>query len=118
MPEAVSFRGNPAVRALAVTSAQRVPAWPELSAIAEFLPGYEAVSWNALAVPARTPAAAIARLNTAMNEAIAAEPVREAFRRIGAEPAEPNTPAQFAAFARVEAQKWVPLVRSLNIAPE
>lgn len=118
LPEAEPVKGNPAIRALAVTGTQRNPQWPEVPTVAETLPGYEAVNAFGLAVPARTPPEIIARMNEALNDALRTESVRDSFLRVGADPAVPNSPEEFGAFLRQRGEIWSALVRRLRLVAE
>ena len=104
------------VRALAVTSKQRVAALPELPTVHESgVPGYEYIGWYGLLAPAATPAAIIARLNTEANKFIK---TREFSERIAADGAEPTggTPEAFAALIRTEIAKWAAVVKHAGLA--
>ena len=70
------------------------------------------------AAPARTPPEVVARLNAALNEALADERVRAAYAKVGADVAPANTPAEFSAMARAEGARWSPLIRRLNLVAE
>jgi tripartite-type tricarboxylate transporter receptor subunit TctC len=72
------------IRALGVTSPQRSPSAPDIPAIAETLPGFDAVAWFGLHAPAATPEAALAALNRAANTALARDDVRSRFSESGA----------------------------------
>ncbi len=99
------------LRALAVTTPGRAPLLPEVPTVSESgWPGYAASSWMALSAPARTPEAAVVRLNAAMNAALADGPVRQGMLALGAEPVG-GTPADLDAFIRAELAKWAAVVR-------
>ncbi|MBX9698413.1 MAG: tripartite tricarboxylate transporter substrate binding protein [Acetobacteraceae bacterium] len=99
------------LRALAVTTPARAPLLPETPTVAESgHPGFAAASWMALSAPARTPEAAIARLNAALNAALADPQVRQGMQGFGAQ-AVGGTPADLDAFIRVEMAKWAAVVR-------
>ncbi len=102
------------VRALAVTSLQRSPLAPGLPAVAEVVPGYEAVTWFGLYGPRGLPPALAARLNEVVNGVLAEPEVRERLARMGAEP----TGGSAAAFARrvqAETLKWARLAAERGI---
>ncbi len=106
------------LRALGVTSAQRLSIAPELPAIAEAgLPGYESVNWFGLLAPAKTPPEIITRLHKEAVPVLRAPNIKE---RLAAEAGEPvgNTPAEFAAFIKSETVKWAGVVKAAGIAPE
>jgi tripartite-type tricarboxylate transporter receptor subunit TctC len=101
------------VRALAVTSAQRNPKLPDVPTMREAgVEGYEAVSWAGLVVPAGTPAAVVAELNRALQEAQRAPAFTSYVAERGGT-VEGSTPAAFKAFATAERNKWGALVRSI-----
>ena len=106
------------VRALAVTSAARSSAVPDVPTIAESaLPGYEAVQWYGVVAPAKTPADIIARLHADMVYVLKLSEVKDKFTRDGADPVG-NTPDEFARFIRAELEKWSKVGRDAGIKPE
>lgn len=98
------------LRAIAVTSAQRSPAAPDLATVAESLPGFEAIAWNGLLAPTGTPPAVIAKLSAELRTAMAAPEVRERFEAQGFAAAW-ATPEAFAGFMRAEIAKWAKVVQ-------
>ena len=111
MPSAISHVKAGKLRPLAVTTAQRSPALPDVPTVAEAgVPGYEATSWFGLLAPAKTPAPVVARLNTSILKALADPDVKKKLLEQGAEPAG-ETPAQFAAFIASETVKWGKIVK-------
>lgn len=111
MPSAISHVKAGKLRPLAVTTAQRSPALPDVPTIAEAgVPGYEATSWFGLLAPAKTPAPVVARLNASILKALADPDVKKKLLEQGAEPAG-ETPAQFAAFIASETVKWGKIVK-------
>ena len=103
------------LRALAVTSAQRSPAFPDLPTIAEAgVPGYAAESWYGLYAPAGTPADAVARLNASVATAIRAGTFKKLETREGLTFA-PGTPEDFDRCVRGEAARWHDLVTAAHI---
>lgn len=101
---------------LAYAGRKRSPMIPQVPTFAERgLRDYEAYTWNCLMAPARTPDAAIARLNKALNEALATPAFEERLAQMGSEILGPSTPAQTDAFGRKERERWVPFVRSLKL---
>ncbi|HTS21999.1 MAG TPA: tripartite tricarboxylate transporter substrate binding protein [Casimicrobiaceae bacterium] len=100
------------LRAIAVTSAQRAPALPDVPTIAESgLPGYEASAWFGLVAPAGTPPAVIARINAAVNDWLHTPQAAEKLLAQGAV-ADGGTPEQFAAHIRAETDKWAKVVKA------
>ena len=103
------------LRALAVTSATRSAAAPELPTLAESgLPGYEISSWFGLFAPANTPAPVIERLYRETAKALQSPEVRERFAREGAEPVG-SSPADFTGYVRAEYAKYTRIVRDSGI---
>ena len=97
LPAALPIVKTGKVRALAVTSRQRTPLAPELEAIAESVPGYEAIGWYGLVAPARTPQHIVARLNAEIIRALKTPQVIEKIRTLGADPIGAS-PREFSAF--------------------
>ena len=112
MLSAMPFVRAGKLKALAVTSAQRSPAAPDLPTVAESgLPGYEVVAWNGLLAPAGTPKAVIDRLSEELAKAMSVATVREKFGVQGFG-ASWNTPEQFGSFLRSEVAKWAKTVKA------
>jgi tripartite-type tricarboxylate transporter receptor subunit TctC len=102
-------------RALAVMTAARLPALPDVPTLRELGADVaEAYAWMAMNVAAATPAPIVARLNTTLNEAIATEEVAQVIRNLSAE-AVPGDAAALNAQIRTESALWRPLIRELNI---
>jgi tripartite-type tricarboxylate transporter receptor subunit TctC len=118
IPEGDTVRTMPTIRALAVTKAERSDFWPGVPTMAETIPGFTGSSYFGLAVPAKTPDEAIARLSAALNDALRDPALKAAYDRVGADIAPPNSPAEFRALALAEAAKWGPLIRRLNLTAE
>jgi tripartite-type tricarboxylate transporter receptor subunit TctC len=99
------------LRALAVTSPGRMAELPAVPTMIESgLPGFEAVSWHGIVVPAGTPAAVVERINRDLEAALATPEIRREFRLLGAEPA-PGSPQAFADYIKAETPKWTKVVR-------
>jgi tripartite-type tricarboxylate transporter receptor subunit TctC len=105
------------LRALAVTSATRSEALPEVPTVGEFLPGYEASNWYGVGVPKKTPTEIVEKLNKEINAAIADPKLKARFAELGAEPMK-MTPAEFEKFVVGETEKWGKVVRAANIRAE
>lgn len=104
------------VRLLAFGGQRRSPVIPNVPTFAEQgLREYDAYSWNCLFAPAKVPDADIARLNQALNAALALPEMKERLARGGSDNLGPSTPAQADAFGRSERERWVPFVRSLKL---
>ncbi len=102
---------NGRLRAIAVTSTKRSAAVPELPAIAETVPGYEASGWYAALAPAATPRELITRLNNDMNRVMKMPDVMQRLAGDGVE-AVGTTPEQFGAYLRAEITKWGKVVKA------
>jgi tripartite-type tricarboxylate transporter receptor subunit TctC len=104
------------LRPLAVTTAARVTALPDVPALSELVPGYEASNVNGVGVPAKTPADIIARLNAELN-AILAEPATQArFADFGGA-AMTGSSADYTAFLTAETDKWAKVVKAVGLKP-
>jgi tripartite-type tricarboxylate transporter receptor subunit TctC len=102
------------LRALAVTSPTRLDALPDIPALSEFLPGYEASIWEGLCAPKNTPTEFIEVLNETVN-AIAVDPDMKArLADLGLEPM-PMTPAEFGKFIADEAAKWAKVIKFAGV---
>ena len=111
MPSAIPHVKGGKLRALAVTTAKRSPALPDVPTIAEAgVPGYEATSWFGLLAPASTPAPIVAKLNASILKALADPEVKKKLAEQGAEPFG-EKPEQFAAFIQAETAKWGKVVK-------
>src|SRR5215468_6255490 len=103
------------LRALGVTTAERVPFLPNIPAIAETLPDFDVTSWLGVVVPAGTPAEIRARIAAPLAEFIREPAVVARLRDVGAVAAKPNTPEEFAAWMRRDYDKWGRVVRETGI---
>ena len=107
-----------ALVAIAVTSARRTPLLPEIPAIAEAVPGYEAVAFNYIAGPAGLPAPVVARLNAAFNQILAEPEVVRRMAETGVEAISGTTPAETEATIRRERARWKQVIEVAGIQPE
>jgi tripartite-type tricarboxylate transporter receptor subunit TctC len=99
-----------ALNALAVTNAKHSPVAPNLPTVAETLPGFEALQWFGILMPAGTPPDIVAKLNAEVVKILKLPEVRERLQSMGIEVAG-NAPEQFAAFMRSETTKWGRIVK-------
>ncbi len=103
------------LRALAVTTARRFPLLPDLPTIAESgYPGFEALAWNGVMVPAATPKAVIARLNAEMNAILKQPDVVEKMHASGFDLIG-GTPEDFGNLIKREIETWTPVIRKLGL---
>ena len=106
------------LRALAVASVNRDPVLPDVPTVAEQgFPGFSAIQWWGLCAPAKTPEPVVARLNKALNDALALPEIKARLHEMAAEPM-PVTPAQFEAFLKAEVAKWTKLVSDTHLQIE
>ncbi|MET0506982.1 MAG: tripartite tricarboxylate transporter substrate-binding protein [Burkholderiaceae bacterium] len=106
------------VRALAVSSTERVTAAPQLAAVPTVsesgYPGFDAATWTGLVAPAGTPTALIERLNSEVRKVLARDDVKDKLAQEGSSPLG-GTPEAFGRFIRSEHDKWGSLIREANI---
>jgi tripartite-type tricarboxylate transporter receptor subunit TctC len=105
------------LRALAVTSATRSAALPDIPTVGEFLPGYEASGWFGLGAPRNTPAQIINTLNREINAGLADATIKARIADLGGSPM-PMTPTEFGEFIAGETEKWAKVIKSANIKAE
>jgi tripartite-type tricarboxylate transporter receptor subunit TctC len=105
------------LRALAVTTAARSDALPEVPTVAETVPGYEASSWSGVCAPSGTPAGNVEMLNKEINAALTDPTIKARLASIGST-AITGSPAEFATFLTEETDKWGKVVRAANIKAE
>jgi tripartite-type tricarboxylate transporter receptor subunit TctC len=105
------------LRALAVTSATRSAALPDVPTVGEYVPGYEATAWFGIGAPRNTPPDIVAKLNGEINAGLADAKIKERLADMGGEPM-PMSSAEFAQFIADETQKWGKVVRAAGIKAE
>ena len=115
-PSALQYIRAGRMRALAVTTVQRLPSLPELPTIAEAgVPGYAAETWYGLSAPARTPDKIIARVHDEAVKAFATTDVREKLDGMGYT-VRTTTPEEYGALVRNEVEKWQKVIKAANMA--
>lgn len=102
------------LRALAVTTANRQAVLPDVPAVREFLPGYEASGWYGIGAPKGTPGEIISMLNREINAALVNPKVKARLADLGVLPM-PTTPSEFGTFIAAETSKWAKVIRAANI---
>jgi tripartite-type tricarboxylate transporter receptor subunit TctC len=105
LPSSIEHIKGGKLRALAVTTAQRSPALPDVPTVAETVPGYEASAWFGMGAPKGTPPEIIAVLNKTINEALADANMQARLAELGGAPM-PGTPADFGKIIVDETEKW------------
>ena len=106
------------LKAIAITAGTRSALLPNVPTVAEQgFPGFDVPTWFGLVGPARMPAEVVAALNKALVEGLGTAESKEAFAKIGAEPA-PNSPEQFGAYIKAETARWGKVIRDAKITLE
>jgi tripartite-type tricarboxylate transporter receptor subunit TctC len=104
------------LRAIGVASLKRVQGFDSIPTLNEQgMAGFEAYAWQGMVAPARTPPAVIDTLNKDLNKAIGTEAVKARFQALGLE-AIPGSPAEMAAYAKTEREKWGKLIKAKSIS--
>lgn len=117
LPGAIEFVRNGQLRALGVTTAKRSDALPDVPAIGETVPGYEASVWYAVSAPKGTPPEIVDLLNKAVTTAIADPKMKARLVELGGTPM-PMAPAELGRFIADETVKWAKVVKFANISVE
>jgi tripartite-type tricarboxylate transporter receptor subunit TctC len=102
------------LKAIAHTGKGRLKSLPDIPAVSDTLPGFEAYEWNGVFVPHGTPPAIVGTLNGAINRAIGAPEVKERFEQLNIE-SRPTTPEQFRSFVHDQIERWGKVVKQANI---
>ena len=114
---AAEFIRTGKLRALGVTTAQRSEIFPDIPAIGEFVPGYEANLWNGIGAPKATPPEIIDKLNAAINAGLNDPKVKAQFTELGSTTA-PLTPAEYGHVIVTETERWGKVIRAAGIKAE
>ena len=107
---AIEFVRAGTLRGLAVTTAKRSPAFPDIPALDETVPGYEALQWYGIVAPRNTPAQIVDRLNAEINAGLADPTMRTRLADLGGVPMA-VTPGEFGKFIADETEKWAKVVK-------
>lgn len=110
MPSALPMAKEGKIRAIAVTTAKRSSAAPDIPTVAETIPGFEATTWFALFAPAHTPKPIIDRLNAEVQRVYRLPDVQERMQKLGLEPVL-SSPEELARYQQVEITKWAKVVK-------
>ena len=116
LPPSMQHIKSGKLRALAVTTAARSEALPEVPTVAEFVPGYEASGWNGVCAPRNTPVDIIAKLNNSINAGLADPKLKARLADLGAVPLS-GSAADFGRLIAEETAKWGKVIRAGNIKP-
>jgi tripartite-type tricarboxylate transporter receptor subunit TctC len=114
VPESLPYIRNGQTRALAVTHDTRLEVLPDVPAMAEFLPGYEASGWYGVSAPKGTPPEIVARLNKDINASMTDPKTKARLAELGCL-VSPGTPADYAKFVASDTEKWGKVVRTAGI---
>ena len=117
MPSSIELIRAGKLRALAVTTATRSPALPDIPTVGEFVPGYEASTWQGLGAPKATPIATIDTLNQEINAGLADPKIKARLADTGAT-AFVGSSGDFGKFMAEETEKWAKVVKFAGIQPE
>ena len=117
MPSSIEHIRAGKLRALAVTTATRSEALPDIPTVGEFVPGYEASTWYGLGAPKNTPAEIIDKLNKEINAGLADPKMRARLADLGAT-ALAGSPAEFGKLIAEETEKWAKVIKFAGIKPE
>ena len=105
------------LRALAVTTATRATALPEVPPLGDFVPGYEMSAWFGIGAPKKTPAEIVDRLNKEINAGLDDPGMAERLAALGSS-AFPVSPGEFGQFVANKTDKWAKVIKAANIKPE
>jgi tripartite-type tricarboxylate transporter receptor subunit TctC len=117
MSAALPLINSGKIRALAVTTKQRVPALPDVPPLDETgVPGYDAAAWQAVIAPSQTPQPVLAKLNAEINAIMSSDEVRTRLKALGMIPAGTGSVAELQKFLQSEIARWGQVVRDAGIA--
>jgi tripartite-type tricarboxylate transporter receptor subunit TctC len=117
IPNSIGYIRAGKVRPLAITSATRSEALPDVPTVGEFVPGYEASVWWGVGAPKNTPTQIIDKLNEAINAGLADPKIKARLADLGGTPLV-GSPADFGKLIADDTEKWGKVIRAANIKPE
>jgi tripartite-type tricarboxylate transporter receptor subunit TctC len=117
MPGTIGYIRSGTLRALAVTTAARSEALPDIPTVGEFVPGYEATSWFGVVAPKNTPNEIVDKLNKEINAFVADPNMKARLADLGTVPM-PMTPAEFGKVLAEETEKWAKVIKFADIKVE
>jgi tripartite-type tricarboxylate transporter receptor subunit TctC len=117
LPGSIGFIRQGKLRALAVTTTARSPALPDIPALAEFIPGYEASAWYGVSAPRNTPEAVINKLNSEINAGLADPALQARLVDLGGMIVS-GSPADFGKLVRDETAKWAKVIKFAGVKPQ
>jgi tripartite-type tricarboxylate transporter receptor subunit TctC len=114
---AIGYVRDGRLRALAVTTAARTEALPDVPTVAEFVPGYDSSAFYRIGAPKNTPADVVDKLNKEINAGLADAALKKRISDLGSVPF-PGSPADFGKLVADETEKWGKVIRTANIKPD
>jgi tripartite-type tricarboxylate transporter receptor subunit TctC len=117
MPSSIEYIRSGKLRALAVTTASRSEALPDIPTVGDFVPGYEASTWFGIGAPKNTPPEIIDRLNKEINAGLVDPKLRARFSDLGYTPFA-STPTDFGKLIAAETEKWGKVIKFVGIKAE
>ena len=117
LPGSIGFIRQGKLRALAVTTTARSPALPDIPALAEFIPGYEASAWYGVSAPRNTPQAVVGKLNKEINAGLADPALQARLVDLGGMIVS-GSPADFGKLVSDETAKWAKVIKFAGIKPQ
>ena len=116
LPSSIEHIRAGRLRALAVTTATRSQALPDIPTVADFVPGYEASAWLGVGAPRSTPAEVVGKLNKEINAGLADAKMMVRLAELGSTPM-PLSASEFGAFIAAETEKWAKVVKFSGAKP-
>ena len=117
LPPSIEYVRSGMLRALAVTTATRSQALPDIPVVADFLPGYEASAWYGIVAPKATPSWIVDKLNAEINAGLADAKLKAHLTELGSVPFA-GSPSDFGKHLASETEKWAKVIRAANIKAE
>jgi tripartite-type tricarboxylate transporter receptor subunit TctC len=117
MSSSIEYVRTGKLRALAVTTATRSDALPQVSTVNDFVPGFEATLWTGIGAPKNTPADIVDKLNREINAGLADPTIKARLADLGGTPLV-GSPADFGKLIADETEKWAKVIKSAGIKPE
>jgi tripartite-type tricarboxylate transporter receptor subunit TctC len=117
LPSSIEHIRTGKLRALAVTTATRSEALPDIPTVGEFVPGYEASMWYGIGAPRNTPAEIVDKLNKEINAALADPKMNARLADLGGV-ALPGSPPEFGKLIADETEKWAEVIKFAGIKPQ
>lgn len=118
VPSAAPYMAQGTLRAIATSSAQRVPGFDQVAPIAETYPGFDFIGWFVLVAPAKTPTEIVQRVNREMDKILKDVQVRERMQKVGFYSDGAGTPESTAAYVDAQYHAWGRVVKEIGLQPE